>query len=182
MILHYALSVLIPLSLIAASPAPPRTSTVASVASPTPTREPACEGPEFRQFDFWIGKWIVRNPEGKEVGRSEISQESAGCAIREQWKGVSGVRGMSINYYDPAERQWHQDWVGGDGAILHLRGGLQDGAMVLSGDTQSREGRVINRITWTPLPNDRVKQEWAISSDDGKTWQTSFVGLYDPQA
>jgi hypothetical protein len=24
----------------------------------------ACQAPEFHQFDFWIGDWEVRNPEG----------------------------------------------------------------------------------------------------------------------
>ena len=87
--------------------------------------------------------------------------------------------GMSINYYDPEDRKWHQDWVGGDGTILHLAGGLVGNAMVLSGVTKSGKGMTLNRITWTPLPGGKVKQEWSTSDDDGKTWQTSFVGIYE---
>ena len=88
---------------------------------------------------------------------------------------------MSINYYDPADHEWHQDWVGGDGTILHLHGGLKADAMVLSGDTKDAKGTTINRITWTPLAGGKVKQEWSTSSDNGASWQTAFVGIYEKQ-
>jgi len=149
------------------------------VPSPPP---PACTAAEFRQFDFWLGKWSVTSPKtGNQIGTSEISRASEGCAIREQWKAANGMGGMSINYYDPADRKWHQDWVGGDGTILHLRGDLVDNAMVLSGEINTAKGTSLNRITWTPLDRGKVKQEWSTSSDAGKSWQTSFVGIYEKQ-
>ena len=151
-----------------------------SVPSPPP---PACAAPEFRQFDFWLGKWSVTNPKtGNQIGTSEITRVSEGCAIREQWKATNGMGGMSINYYDSADRKWHQDWVGGDGTILHLHGELVANAMVLSGEIKTAKGTSLNRITWTPLDGGKMKQEWSTSSDDGKTWQISFVGIYEKQA
>jgi hypothetical protein len=159
----------------AASPTP---NSASPPASPPP---PACLAPEFKQFDFWLGKWKVTNLQGQQVGTSEISRVSEGCAIREQWTSATGKGGMSINYYDATETKWHQDWVGGDGTILHLRGGLKDGAMVLSGEGRGIKGTVINRITWTPLPGGKVKQEWASSANTGASWQTSFVGIYEKQ-
>lgn len=137
--------------------------------------------PEFRQFDFWLGKWKVTDPQGKQAGTSEISRQSEGCAIREQWTAAAGPGGMSVNYYDATEKRWHQDWVGGDGTILHLRGNPKDGAMVLSGESKGARGTIINRITWTPLPDGKVKQEWEISTNTGKSWKTSFVGIYEKQ-
>ena len=158
-------------------------------ASPTPARAPAsppppaCVAPEFRQFDFWLGKWKVTDLQGQPVGTSEISRQSEGCAIREQWTSGFGQGGMSINYYDPAEQKWHQDWVGADGTILHLRGTLKDGSMVLSGEGKGKgtKGTVINRFTWTPLPDGKVKQHWETSKNTGTTWTTSFVGIYEKQ-
>lgn len=150
------------------------------VLAQTPSPKLRCQEPEFRQFDFWLGKWTVRNPAGNEVGRSEVSRQSGDCAIREQWTAASGNGGMSLNYYDPAEHSWHQDWVGSDGTILHLRGGLKDGAMVLTSKA-AKDSSALNRIRWTPLPNKQVRQEWAMSSDGGKTWQTAFDGLYSPE-
>ena len=88
---------------------------------------------------------------------------------------------MSISYYDAADHKWHQDWVGGDGLILHLQGKLVDNAMVLSGQSKTTRGIVLNRITWTPLPDGKVKQEWSISPNDGRTWKTTFVGIYQKQ-
>jgi hypothetical protein len=147
--------------------------------SPQSASPPPCMGSEFHQFDFWLGSWQVTNPQGKQVGTSEISRAAEGCAIREQWKSASNKTGMSINYYDPEDRKWHQDWVGGDGTILHLAGGLVRDAMVLSGVTKSGKGMTLNRITWTTLPGGKVKQEWSTSDDDGKSWHASFVGIYE---
>jgi hypothetical protein len=153
-------------------------SATSATATPPP---PACVAPEFRQFDFWIGRWKVSNPKGVQVGTSEITRQSEGCAIREQWLSARGTGGMSVNYYDEADRKWHQDWVGGDGSILHLAGGLVDGAMVLSGETKTAKGPSLNRITFTPSADGKVKQEWTISTDAGKTWQSTFLGIYEKQ-
>lgn len=153
--------------------------------SPTPASTPArseppvCVAPEFRQFDFWLGKWRVIDPKGQQVGRSEISRVSKGCALHEQWTSALGKDGVSINYYDPDDLQWHQDWVGGDGTILHLRGGLKAGAMILSGESRGAKGTVINRITWTPLPDGKVKQQWETSTNTGTSWKTAFIGIYE---
>ena len=135
--------------------------------------------PEFRQFDFWVGHWKVTNPQGVQVGTSEITRVSEGCAVREQWQSTKGQGGTSINYYDSADHQWHQDWVGGDGTILHLHGGLKDGVIILTGESQSPKGPFMNRISYTRLPEGKVKQEWSISVDGGKTWQISFLGTYE---
>lgn len=156
-------------------------------ASPTPASQPAappppaCLAAEFRQFDFWLGKWKVTDPKGQPVGTSEISRQSEGCAIREQWTNASGRGGMSINYYDADNKQWRQDWVGGDGTILHLHGGLKDGAMILTGESKGAKGTMINRITWTPLPDGKVKQHWETSNNTGKSWTSAFVGIYEKQ-
>ena len=163
-------------SALAQSPSP------SAESAPSPT--PACTAPEFRQFDFWIGKWNVTNPKnGKQVGTSDITRVSEGCAIQEQWTAGNGTTGMSINYFDSADQEWHQDWVGGDGAILHLHGKFAGDAMILSGEVKTAKGKaVLNRVTWSKLEGGKVKQEWATSPDDGQTWQTSFVGIYQKQS
>jgi len=142
-----------------------------ALASAIAQPPPACTATEFQQFDFWLGKWTVRKPDGGIAGTSEITRASEGCAVREEWTSARGMHGTSLNFYDSKAKQWQQHWVGGDGQILDLRGGLAEGVMLLAnGD---------NRITWTPLPAGTVKQEWSVSSDGGKTWTTSFVGIYE---
>ncbi|MFW6088713.1 MAG: hypothetical protein ACODAB_03100, partial [Gemmatimonadota bacterium] len=147
-----------------------------------PTAE-RCSAPEFRQFDFWLGRWEVRNPDGEVVGHNEIRRVSGGCGLLESWEGTGGGTGVSINSYDADLGRWTQRWVGGD-ATLWLEGGLEDGPdgerMTLAG-TRPRttpRGAVLDRISWRPLPDGRVRQVWEVSADEGETWRDMFVGLY----
>ena len=138
--------------------------------------EDPCRALEFKQFDFWIGSWVVKNPAGKVVGSNEITRGSAGCALLEAWTGGTGITGVSISYYDATEAKWHQTWVGSDGQILNLTGAVVGKTMVLS---QEHLNHAVDRVTWTPLPDGKVKQEWETSAAGGKTWKTEFIGLYE---
>jgi hypothetical protein len=51
--------------------------------------------------------------------------------------------------------------------------------MILSDEAPAAKSAKINRITFTPLPYGKVTQEWAVSKDQGKTWQVSFLGTYE---
>ena len=139
----------------------------------------ACADAAFRQFDFWVGEWEVRDAEGKPVGRNSIALEQNGCVLVERWTSALGGTGMSMNHYDPLAQSWRQHWVG-LGIILEMRGGLSDGAMVLEGPLQYvAQNRVTSlRGVWTPLPDGRVRQRFTESSDDGKTWTEWFDGYY----
>lgn len=139
----------------------------------------ACNAPEFRQFDYWIGEWTVRNTKGDVIGSSSVSRISNGCALLEEWSSAQGNDGKSINFYDSSAAQWRQTWVGSGGLILDLVGGLVDGNMTLSQTKETPQGSVTHRITWTPLVDGRVEQKWDTSEDGGETWHQSFVGLYE---
>jgi hypothetical protein len=138
-----------------------------------------CRAAEYRQFDFWVGQWEVRNSDGVLLGRSDVQHVSRGCGILERWNGAAGGSGVSVNTYDAALGAWTQRWVG-EGAVLWLQGGLEDDRMVLrgAGPRSTPQGTVLDRISWAPLPDGRVRQTWEVSADDGVTWRTSFEGLY----
>lgn len=159
---------------------PPLEEAHAQERATTNSISEACSRSEFRAFDFWVGEWVVRDSTGKQVGTSRISLVARGCGIREEWAGTSGSRGNSINYYDAGDGHWHQDWVGSSGLILHLAGGMTDGAMVMEGERMSDDGPVQDRIRWRSLSDGRVRQEWSTSSDKGKTWKRVFLGFYEP--
>ena len=36
----------------------------------------------------------------------------------------------------------------------------------------------IDRTTWTPLEDGRVRQHWESTTDGGKSWSTVFDGYY----
>lgn len=139
----------------------------------------ACSGPEFRQFDYWIGEWTVRNTDGDIIGHSKISRISGGCAILEEWTSAGGSDGKSINFYDPGIKKWRQTWVGGSGMILDLAGNPEGGNMTLYDEKETPEGTVRHRIRWTLLDDGRVEQRWDTSADDGENWEQAFLGLYE---
>lgn len=85
---------------------------------------------------------------------------------------------MSITYYDPDTRTWHQNWVGDDGLILHLEGERTDDGMVLEGKRMTDDGPVRDRVRWEALEDGRVRQVWSVSSD-GSSWERVFVGYYE---
>jgi hypothetical protein len=138
-----------------------------------------CSSAEYHQFDFWIGNWQVSTPDGKRAGANTIERALDGCVLHESWRGASGSRGNSYNIYDASRKQWHQTWVNDRGELLQLDGGLQDGRMVLAGETIDTAGkRIEHRITWSQVGKERVRQLWESSSDGGRTWSVTFDGLY----
>ena len=51
--------------------------------------------------------------------------------------------------------------------------------MVLEGPLKQPDGSsVLNRITWTPLADGKLRQRWDSTADGGKTWQLQFDGIY----
>lgn len=157
-----------------------------STAPPPASTPPAarCDAAEHRQFDFWLGEWEVVGVsgapnEGKLLGRNSIAKVSAGCALSEHWRGASGFDGRSLNGWDASAKRWRQFWIGGDGVVLQLAGGLKDGSMEMTGELPGANGGVqLQRIRWTPQADGGVIQRWDTSDDGGKSWNTSFVGLY----
>lgn len=140
--------------------------------------EEPCSASEHRQFNFWIGTWDVHNPEGRQVGTNKIEPILGGCVLLESWKAAGPHAGHSYNIWDKATGRWHQTWVDNSGLLLLLEGGLEGDAMVLVGERPAREGSTREKITWTPISPDSVRQRWVSSADGGATWSTVFDGLY----
>ena len=144
-----------------------------------PRRSPPAPAPEHRQFDFWIGEWDVSDASGKLIGHNNIARSDTGCWLAENWRGESGFTGSSLNAWDGQEKVWRQFWIGADGILLRIAGGLKEGAMVMEGELPKAGGGVQQqRISWTPAPDGSVAQKWDTSDDGGKTWQESFLGIY----
>jgi len=67
------------------------------------------------------------------------------------------------------------------GGLLQLDGGFVNGAMVLRGESIAADASsktTLQRITWTPQFDGRVRQLWESSADSGKTWSVVFDGMY----
>lgn len=156
------------------------------LAQLTAPSAPPCSGPEYRQFDFWLGKWDVFNPAGQKIGTNSITSTNGGCVLFEDWRDARGGTGNSFNFYESRTKRWHQFWVNSngnaaplsaaaDGTPIPMSGGLVEGAMRL----QSPPGvKPLNRWTWSRVEGGKVRQHAEQSNDDGKTWTTVFDGLY----
>jgi len=140
-----------------------------------------CPDPHSREFDFWIGTWVVSNQDGSIVGHSRIEPILDRCVLQENWAGASGSAGTSLNFFDTTLNKWRQFWVWREGTTLELEGGLVDGAMILEGDSIEEGKPARNRITWTHPPDGTVRQLWELSLDGGKSWKTLFDGIYRPE-
>ena len=139
---------------------------------------PCKASPEFRQFDFWIGEWDVKNPQGVPSGSSSVQLILGQCIIFENWAGGGGNNGKSFNIYDTSDKKWHQTWVDDKGIFTHYIGGLVDGKMVVVADTIISGKKTLAKMTFSKLPNGDVRQFGENSTDEGKTWVTAFDFIY----
>jgi hypothetical protein len=152
----------------------------ANAQEPVPAAPPCMADARHSQFDFWVGQWNVFLADGRQAGSNTISKTESGCLLMEHWKGAGGSTGTSMNYFDPVAGQWVQVWVSGDATIIDIRGGLEDGSMVLAGsikDAANPAGADF-RGTWTLLEDGRVRQFFEQSQDEGNTWTPWFEGFY----
>ncbi|GAB4232270.1 MAG: hypothetical protein Tsb0034_04940 [Ekhidna sp.] len=136
-----------------------------------------------KQFDFWLGEWDVYVNANK-VGENSITKAQGGCAVHEFYSTVpGGFAGQSINYYDPIDKKWRQNWVGNSGRNVskYIEIDSSEGMLqFLDDDNRTANGqKMMVRMTFTYLPKyDAVRQFIESSTDDGKTWTPAFDGLY----
>jgi hypothetical protein len=163
------------LLVVAATASGPR-----AVAQQPPQRQSPCRTqPEYRQFDFWVGEWDVQTPQGQTAGTNSVQLILGDCVLLENWTGARGGHGKSFNVYNAAKGKWQQTWVDNAGSVLELLGEYRDDRMIFSGETVRRDGtKVLERLSFTKLPGDRVRQFWEQSADGGKTWTVAFDGTY----
>lgn len=97
------------------------TLVVAGLVFGVPAAE-SCEGSGYRQFDFWLGEWVVENrqqnpatpedPTLHPTGTATASVHSIldGCAVVEHWEGYlvpdRHVLGFSLRSFDPETGRW----------------------------------------------------------------------------
>ena len=118
-----------------------------------------------RDFDFWMGKWNVRNRRLAQrlAGSDEWDEFEAKVAARPLPGGLGnedvfcteyggGFVGMSFRFYDPDSDTWSVYWADS------RRPGLLDPPVTGSG-------------VMTPTP----RWEQAFSDDGGQTWEPNWI-------
>ncbi len=140
----------------------------------------ACCGDEYKQFDFWIGDWVVYS-KAEMIGFNKITKMESDCILRENWKStVSSHSGSSYNFYDRNTKKWKHVWIGSDGMTLEVKGEFKDHKMTMIGDEyrDERNNRVINKVTWTANPDGTIRQLWEQSKDGGQAFAIQWDALY----
>ena len=134
------------------------------------------------QFDFWIGEWdVFKYGTDTLAGYSQIESILNGVVIKESYQSViGGYEGTSLNKYNSINQKWEQYWVDNSGITLHLVGEYGDNKMTLANKEERSNSTLYNRITWTDLDGEAVRQKWE-QSRDGQNWQVAFDGHYKPK-
>lgn len=154
------------------------------------TLPPACDEPEARAFDFWVGEWDVLNRwrvetgEWVEAGRAtnQVFHVLDGCAVVELWDGHLGetrIRGFSVRAWDPSTREWVLilNWPQPDrpafstlrGTFRHGRGDFHRTSVNADGDT------VLTRYTFSDITPTTLRWNDGTSTDGGRTWATQWI-------
>ncbi len=156
---------------------------LAQAPSRPPPPPPVCIGPEYRQFDFWVGEWTVtQTGKPNTVANSLIEKLYGDCVVRENWMPLTGTAGGSLNNY--VDGRWRQTWVDASNSRVDFVGGLVGGKMVLVGDWKGVNGPgkdAIIRMSYSKNDDGSVRQHGEQSTDHGLTWSTNFDFTYHPK-
>ena len=139
----------------------------------------ACCEERHSQFDFWLGKWKVTNPDGSFAGTNEIRKIQDNCVLQENWTSARpGYTGTSYNFYNSNTGLWEQIWIDNHGQSLHMTGKRKGTKMILrTDDLKDDEGRTFfHRITWIHNDDGTVRQLWETVT--AKEVSVAFDGLY----
>ena len=141
------------------------------------TSKPCTTNSIYRFFDFWIGDWDAYGKNGK-AGESHISVILDSCVILEEWTSSQpGYAGKSFNSYNPVSRMWQQTWVDNKGGVTnYVHSNWEKDKMVVTTENEKQpDGTMkMQRITFTRLDDDRVRQFGEVSADGGLSWAVSF--------
>ncbi|MCL1635968.1 hypothetical protein M2650_15195 [Luteimonas sp. SX5] len=142
-------------------------------------------------FDFYLGRWHVRNQRLKQrfVGIDEWETYEATDESRPILGGLGsiddcrtehfggGFRGMAIRIFDPKTRLWRAYWSSNRTGTLDppVVGGFKDGIGTFYGIDKDGDRAVRVRCLWSEISAAHVKWEQAFSIDEGGTWETNLV-------
>ncbi len=135
-----------------------------------------CAGPEYRQFDFWVGDWDVvdRDRPTVVIARARVELILNGCVVHELYEQTDGHKGESFSIYDSTRNQWHQSWVTNHGQLLLIDGQWSNGTMTLAGSDIGPDGKERKvRGSWERV-DEGVREVATRSADGGTSWTGWF--------
>jgi len=143
-----------------------------------------------RDFDFWFGRWKVRNRRLKErlVGARDWEEFDAVVECHPVLGGLGnvdsfdtdwggGFRGMSLRLFDPAAKRWSIWWASDRTGRLEppVSGAFEAGVGRFHGRDRHGDTPVLVRFVWSDVSATGAKWEQAFSIDEGRSWETNWV-------
>jgi hypothetical protein len=143
-------------------------------------------------FDFFIGRWKIRNRRLRERLKASTDwEEFEGTTVARTLLGGLGnldecvmeraagqLRGMTVRLYDPATRQWSLYWADNvkAGILQTPMIGRFEGGRGEFYSQEPFEGRhIFCRFIWSEITQASCRWEQAYSPDGGKTWETNWI-------
>src|ERR1051325_47372 len=142
-------------------------------------------------FDFWIGRWNVRNERLKERLRGSTEWETFDTRpearqlpgalgnidhfVAGEWR--PGFTGMTVRLFDRATERWSIYWTSSDRGVFDppVVGAFTNGTGIFEGDDEHEGTPVRVRFLWTHERPDTARWEQSFSADGGATWETNWI-------
>lgn len=145
----------------------------------------------MHDFDFWIGRWTIRNRylKGRLCGSTEWEEFDAVAEARflpgglgniddfvaDAWR--PGFVGMTVRLFDLASERWSIYWASTTCGVFDppVTGRFTDGVGIFEGEDE-HDGRPVRvRFVWTHETPDAARWEQSFSADGGATWETNWI-------
>lgn len=142
-------------------------------------------------FDFWIGRWNVRNERLKirlrgctewetfdAVAEARFLPRGLGNTdhfVAEAWR--PGFTGLTVRLFDAANDRWSIYWADSNRGIFDppVVGRFENGVGTFEGDDEHEGTPVRVRFLWTHDTPRTARWEQAFSTDGGATWETNWI-------
>lgn len=143
-------------------------------------------------FDFQIGSWIVKHRRlaTRLAGADDWEEFEGHCTMALVLGGLGNVednllhiasgsyRAVALRSFDPATQMWAIWWL--DGRAPHrldvpVIGCFEDGVGAFYADDQFDDLPVRLRFLWLHTDTATPRWEQAMSTDDGRTWETNWT-------
>lgn len=157
----------------------------------TPMQTSAQQNDGRHDFDFYVGRWHVRNERLKQrwAGSDDWDVFDATDECRQILGGLGTIDeyvtdhygerliGNTLRLFDPKTRQWSAYWVSNRSGVLEpaVVGRFENGIGTFVGKDVDAGMPILVRYQWTEITATGAKWDQAYSRDDGKTWETNWI-------
>ena len=153
----------------------------------TQTDEPDRPLEPEHYFDFWLGEWDLSwyQADGtRSTGYNRVVKILDDKVVQENFVSFSEkeeipLKGMSLSVYNPRTHEWQQTWADNQGSYLDFKGSLKGNDRIFATSRKKADGsRVMLRMVFTDIQQDRFTWRWEASEDEGENWQLLWQIFY----